>query len=76
MTLYRKVLDFRDRASLAFFSATELPLVVAITTIAVSEDRMRTTTAAALVGAAVLSTAIYPLLGLRMRGSTAEPEGI
>ena len=37
---------------------------------------MRTTTAAALVGAAVLSTAIYPLLGLRMRGSKAEPEGI
>jgi Kef-type K+ transport system membrane component KefB len=75
MLLYRKMLDFRDRASLAFFSATELPLVVAITTIAVSEDRMRTTTAAALVGAAVISTAIYPLLGLRMRGSKAEPEG-
>jgi Kef-type K+ transport system membrane component KefB len=76
MLLYRRILDFKDRASLAFFSATELPLVVAITTIAVSEDRMRTTTAAALVGAAVISTAIYPLLGLRMRGSKAEPEGI
>jgi Kef-type K+ transport system membrane component KefB len=75
MMLYRKVLEARDRAALAFFSSTELPLVVAITTIAVSEERMRTTTAAALVGAAVLSTAIYPLLGLRMRGSLAEPEG-
>jgi Kef-type K+ transport system membrane component KefB len=75
MLLYRKVLEARDRAALAFFSSTELPLVVAITTIAVSEERMRTTTAAALVGAAVLSTAIYPLFGLRVRGSLAEPEG-
>ena len=76
MMLYRSILDLRDRAALAFFSATELPLVVAITTIAVAEDRMRTTTAAALVGAAVVSTAIYPLVGLRLRGSTDEPEGI
>ena len=34
LLLYRKVLDGRDRAALAFFSATQLPLVVAITTIA------------------------------------------
>ena len=33
------------------------------------------TTSAALVGAAVLSTAVYPLLGLRMRGSGDDPEG-
>jgi Kef-type K+ transport system membrane component KefB len=75
MLLYRSVLELRDRAALAFFSSTELPLVVAITTIAVAEDRMRVTTSAALVGAAVLSTAVYPLLGLRMRGSRADPEG-
>ena len=37
---------------------------------------MRTTTAAALVGAAVVSTAIYPLVGLRLRGSQDDPEGI
>ena len=75
MLLYRKILELRDRVALAFFSATELPLVVAITTIAVSEGHMRTTTSAALVGAAVLSTAVYPLLGLRMRGSGDDPEG-
>ena len=75
MLLYRKILEVRDRVALAFFSATELPLVVAITTIAVSEGHMRTTTSAALVGAAVLSTAVYPLLGLRMRGSADDPEG-
>ena len=75
MLLYRKILAFRDRAALAFFSATELPLVVAITTIAVSEGQMRVTTSAALVGAAVLSTAVYPLVGLRLRGSRDDPEG-
>ena len=76
MVLYRQILDLRDRAALAFFSATELPLVVAITTIAIAKGRMRTTTAAALVGAAVISTAIYPLIGLRLRGSKDDPEGI
>jgi hypothetical protein len=37
---------------------------------------MRATTAASLVGAAVLSTAIFPLVGLRLRGSRAGVEGI
>ena len=75
MLLYRKVIDARDRAALAFFSATELPLVVAITTIAVDEGHMRSSTAASLVGAAVLSTAIFPLVGLRLRGGRAAAAG-
>ena len=75
LLLYVKELDLRDRVALAFFSATELPLVVAITTIAVDAGEMRASTAASLVGAAVLSTAIYPLVGLRLRGSRAMPEG-
>ena len=54
--------------ALAFFSATELPLVVAITTLAVDGGHMRTITAASLVGAAILSTLIFPLVGLRLRG--------
>jgi hypothetical protein len=58
------------------FSATELPLVVAITTIAIEEGHMRASTAASLVGAAILSTAIYPLLALRLRRDrpSAAPE--
>lgn len=67
LALYRKVLGSRDRLALAFFTSTELPLVVAITTIAVDKGEMLSTTAASLVGAAVLSTAIYPILGLRLR---------
>lgn len=75
MALYRGVLDMRDRAALAFFSATELPLVVAITSIAIDKGEMRTTTAASLVAAAILSTAIYPLVGLRLRGDRAATGG-
>ena len=60
LLLYRGVLGFRDRAALAVFSATGLPLIVAITTIAVEEGHMRSATAASLVGAGILSTAILP----------------
>jgi Kef-type K+ transport system membrane component KefB len=67
LVLYRKVLATPERAALAIFSATELPLVVAITTIAVEEGHMRPGTAAALVGAGILSTAILPIVGLQMR---------
>lgn len=67
LALYRGRLQLRERAALAFFSATELPLVVAITTIATEEGQMRSSTAASLVGAAILSTTIFPLVALRLR---------
>jgi Kef-type K+ transport system membrane component KefB len=72
LLLYRRVFDRRDRLALAFFSATELPLVVAITTIAVAAGHMKTSTSAGLVGAAMLSTLIFPFVGLALRkGSEA-----
>jgi Kef-type K+ transport system membrane component KefB len=67
LLLYRGVLAARDRVALAFFCATELPLVVAITTIAVDQGHMHSDTAAGLVGAAIISTLVYPLIGLRLR---------
>ena len=75
LLLYRGVLAARERVALAFFLATELPLVVAITTIAVEQGHMRSSTAAALVGAAILSTLIYPFVGLALRRrDRKEPE--
>lgn len=74
LLLYRDVLDRRDRLSLAFFSSTQLPLVVAITTIAIDQGHMRPATAASLIAAAVLSTAIYPLVGLAFRRGSVQPE--
>lgn len=67
MLLYRGVLSARDRAALAFYSATELPLVVAITTIATESGHMTSSTAAGLVGAAMLSTLVFPFVGLALR---------
>jgi len=67
LLLYGKEMDFRDRTALAFYSATELPLVVAITTIAVEAGHMRSSTAAGLVGAAMLSTLVFPFVGMALR---------
>jgi Kef-type K+ transport system membrane component KefB len=71
LLLYRSVLDDRERIALALLSSTQLPLVIAITTVATAGGHMRTSTAAALVGAAVLSTLVFPVLGLRLRGDLA-----
>jgi Kef-type K+ transport system membrane component KefB len=74
LLLYRTTLDQRARLALAFFSSTELPLVVAITTIAIDKGHMRPSTAASLVGAAILSTLIFPLVGLRLRAGESARE--
>jgi Kef-type K+ transport system membrane component KefB len=68
LLLYRRVLDRRERAALALFSSAQLPLVLAITTVAQQTGNMRASTAASLVGAAALSTLVYPILALRLRG--------
>jgi Kef-type K+ transport system membrane component KefB len=75
LLLYRKVLSATERRALAFFSATELPLVVAITTIAVDAGKMRTSTSAGLVGAAILSTLIYPFIGMALQKRAMAEQG-
>jgi hypothetical protein len=67
-------LDLRNRAALAFYCATELPLVVAITTIAIDEGHMRSSTAAGLVGAAMLSTLVFPFVGAALRKGALDEE--
>jgi Kef-type K+ transport system membrane component KefB len=67
LLLYRRVLGGRERAALALMCSAQLPLVLAITTVATESGHMRPITAAALVGAAVLSTLIFPMLGLQLR---------
>ncbi|HEY7121922.1 MAG TPA: cation:proton antiporter [Solirubrobacterales bacterium] len=74
LLLYRSELALRDRFALAVYSATELPLVVAITTLAIEAGHMETSTASGLVGAAILSTLIFPLLAARIRRG-GEPVG-
>jgi len=74
LLLYGKEMNLRNRAALAFYSATELPLVVAITTIAVEAGHMHSSTAAGLVGAAMLSTLVYPFVGMALRKDALEEE--
>lgn len=61
----------RDRKALFLYSATCLPLVVAITTIGLDEDTIGTDEAAALVDAAMLSVLVFPLTALRIGGRSA-----
>ncbi|MGY0024148.1 cation:proton antiporter [Streptomyces sp. cg35] len=63
----------RDRRALTLFASTALPLVVAITTIGVDAGVLRTDEAAALVGAAMLSVLVFPLVGLKLRAAKGEP---
>ncbi|WP_353942680.1 cation:proton antiporter [Streptomyces sp. HUAS MG91] len=67
-----------DRLALTFFSSTALPLVVAITTIGVEDGALPTDVAAAVVGAAMVSVLVFPLIGLKLRagkGERARPKG-
>lgn len=73
MLLYRGVLDRRQRAALAFYCATELPLVVAITTLAVEDGHMKASTAAGLVGAAMLSTLVFPFVARALQDPQLAP---
>ncbi len=75
LLLYRSIMGARDRLALALLCATELPLVVAITTLATETGHMESSTSAALVGAAMISTLIFPLVGLRLR-SGPRPTGV
>ena len=78
LLLYRGALSRAERHALALLSSTQLPLVVAITGLATAGGHMRPSTAAALVSAAVLSTLVFPILGLwiakRARLELSAPE--
>ncbi len=75
LLLYRDTLNRRERSALALFTSTQLPLVLAITTLARETGHMRSTTAASLACAAGPVHAGVPMLGLEAAGpAPAEPE--
>ncbi|MEV6409476.1 MULTISPECIES: cation:proton antiporter [Streptomyces] len=61
-----------DRTALALFASTCLPLVVAITTIGVDQDLLGSDEAASLVGAAMISVLVLPLLATRLRSTAGD----
>jgi Kef-type K+ transport system membrane component KefB len=70
---FRSAVTNVEARTLAVLSATGLPIIVVITTLGVSEHRMKPQNAAALIAAGMLSVLLYPLIGLRWlgKGSTA-----
>ncbi len=56
-----------DRTAIVLFSATGLPIIVAVTEIGLDEGVLQAGTASALVGAGMLSVLLFPLLALGRR---------
>ncbi|MGQ0443627.1 MAG: cation:proton antiporter [Beijerinckiaceae bacterium] len=75
--IYKHVLPERELLPLALYSATTLPLVVAVTYLGVRTGDMLPENASALVGAAVMSVAVFPILAnsLRPMSEATPPDG-
>ncbi|MFF1506106.1 cation:proton antiporter [Streptomyces sp. NPDC058326] len=65
----------KDRTGLVLYGSTALPLVVAITTIGVDDKVLGAGEAAALVGAAMVSVLVFPLLALKLRAGASPGSG-
>ena len=61
----------RDRVGAAVYASTALPLIVVITGIGLESGDIEEATAAALVGAGMLSVLIFPLAATSIRGLTS-----
>ncbi|WP_415950469.1 cation:proton antiporter [Streptomyces sp. KLOTTS4A1] len=66
----------RDRTALGLYASTALPLVVAITAIGLEDDLLEGGEAAALVGAAMVSVLVFPLLAMRLRSGAGGREPV
>ena len=66
LLVYRKTLALRERFEMVFLTATALPMLVALSEIGISSGVMMPENAAALVGAGVLSVAVFPFLATRL----------
>lgn len=62
--LYRKELGPSERPPMAMLSATALPIIVVITSIALEEHRILEVNAASLVAAGMLSVMVFPVASL------------
>lgn len=73
--IYRSHLDLRGRWQMVFLSATALPLLVALSEVGVQSDLMSERSAAAMVGAGVLSVLVFPLVAVVLHlGRAPAPE--
>ena len=66
LLVYRRALPVRQRVEMTFITATTLPLLIALAEIGLQDGVMLPATAAALVGAGVLSVLVFPLVAVRL----------
>lgn len=64
LVVHRRRLPTHQRFELMFLTATSLPLLVALTTIATEDGTMLPENAAALVGAGAVSVVLYPAVAI------------
>jgi Kef-type K+ transport system membrane component KefB len=69
LLVYRRVLGARQRVEMTFITATTLPLMIALAEIGQRDGVMLPATAAALVGAGVLSVLLFPLIAVGLHRS-------
>jgi hypothetical protein len=68
-----RVFDLRERAQISLYSTTGLPLIVAVTTVAVDAGPMTPSNASILVAAGAVTVLILPLIAsLLGRGEVEE----
>jgi len=69
LLVYRRALQARQRLEMTFITATTMPLLIALAEIGERDGIMLPATAAALVGAGVLSVLAYPLIAVTLHRS-------
>ncbi len=74
LLVYRNDLMLRERVEMTFITATSLPLLIALAEIGEQDGVMLPATAAALVGAGVLSVLIYPLIAVGLYKSRVKAQ--
>jgi Kef-type K+ transport system membrane component KefB len=74
LLVYRHDLSPRERVEMTFITATSLPLLIALAEIGEQDGVMLPATAAALVGAGVLSVLIYPLIAVGLYKSRVKAQ--
>jgi len=70
--IYKNALAKNDLPALALLSSTTLPLVVAITYLGRQTGQMTAENASALVGAAIVTVTLFPMLANMVRTPSAE----
>ncbi|MGO9773135.1 MAG: cation:proton antiporter, partial [Roseiarcus sp.] len=70
--IYKNALAKNDLPALALLSSTTLPLVVAITYLGRQTGQMTAENASALVGAAIVTVTLFPMLANMVRAPSAE----